>query len=61
MGKEDTAMMMVSWAKAANVVMERMNGFEFPFRRRLCHGLDVEKWEGEASELTSQSLAWRWR
>ena len=54
-------MMMVAWAKAVDVVMERMNRFEFPVRRRLGHGLDVEKWEGEASELTSHSLAWRWR
>lgn len=54
-------MMMVAWAKAVYVVMERMNRFEFPFRRRLCHGLDVEKWEGEESELTSQSLVWRQR
>ena len=54
MGKEDTARMTVAWGKAVDVVMERMNRFEFPFRRRLCHGLDVEKWEGEASELTSQ-------
>lgn len=54
-------MMMVAWAKAVDVVMERMNRFEFPVRRRLGHGLDVEKWEAEASELTSHSLAWRWR
>lgn len=29
-GKEDIVMMMVAWAKAVYVVMERMNRFEFP-------------------------------
>lgn len=36
-------MMMVAPTKAVDVVMERMDSFEMPFRGRFCHGLDVEE------------------